>query len=58
MTRPHPVPASSDAAVQRDHALSEIGNVLNELKFGTITLTVHDSRVVQMEVTEKKRFGS
>ena len=57
MTAQQTGPDSANAAVQREQALSEIGQALDELKFGTILLTVHDSKVVQLEVTAKKRFG-
>jgi hypothetical protein len=44
--------------VPTDHetALEAIGKALEGLRYGTIVLTVHDSKVVQLEVTEKKRF--
>jgi hypothetical protein len=41
----------------REEALAAIGQTLDNLRYGTIILTVHDSRVVQLEVTEKTRFG-
>ena len=46
------------SALPSDHqaALEAIGQALESLRFGTIVLTVHDSKVVQLEVTEKKRF--
>ena len=49
---------STQSAVPIDHktALEAIGQALEGLRFGTIVLTVHDSKVVQLEVTEKKRF--
>jgi hypothetical protein len=43
-------------ANHRDQALSAIGQALDGLRYGTIILTVHDAKVVQLEVTEKKRF--
>ena len=38
-------------------ALEAIGQALTHLHYGTIVLTVHESRVVQLEVTQKKRFA-
>lgn len=29
---------------------------LNSLKFGAIQLTVHDGKLVQVDITERKRF--
>lgn len=43
---------------RHDIALSmeKLRNVLEALRFGSVTLTVHDARVVQIEVTEKTRL--
>jgi hypothetical protein len=42
--------------------LEEAMRVIREkaaaLPFGTITLTIHDGRVTQLEVNEKRRFAS
>ncbi|MCX6340456.1 MAG: YezD family protein [Candidatus Aureabacteria bacterium] len=38
--------------------LMEISAALRNLKFGTVTITVHDSRIAQIEVSEKKRFDN
>ena len=39
-------------------SIEKVRDVLEGLRFGSITLTVHDSRVVQIDVTEKTRFAS
>jgi hypothetical protein len=31
-------------------------DALNTLRFGTIQLTVHDGKLVQVDITERKRF--
>lgn len=31
---------------------------LNSLKFGAIQLTVHDGKLVQIDITERKRFAN
>ena len=49
--------AKSAAANPNEQALIELANALNELKYGHIELTIHDGRVVQLDVTEKKRFS-
>jgi hypothetical protein len=43
-----------------DHepALAALREALERMRFGTIALTVHDGRVVQLEITEKRRFGA
>lgn len=51
-------PDAKAQSSQREQALAEIGQALDSLRYGTIVLTVHDAKVVQLEVTEKKRFGS
>lgn len=45
-------------AVRADIASSidKVRNVLGDMRFGSITLTVHDARVVQIDVTEKTRL--
>ena len=37
-------------------ALGEIAEALSRLKYGAIELVVHDGRLVQMQVTERRRF--
>lgn len=36
--------------------IEKVRDVLQDLRFGSITLTVHDARVVQIDVTEKTRL--
>ncbi|KKW89387.1 MULTISPECIES: YezD family protein [Sphingobium] len=36
--------------------IDKVRNVLEALRFGSVTLTVHDARVVQIDVTEKTRL--
>lgn len=37
-------------------ALHHVEHALSQLRFGAIHLTVHDGKVVQLDVTERKRF--
>ena len=37
-------------------SIEKVRDVLEGLRFGSITLTVHDARVVQIDVTEKTRL--
>ena len=41
-----------------DEALAAIRECLSRVRFGTIALTIHDGKVVQLDVTEKKRLAS
>ena len=46
---------------KRQHVENGIGNIreaLLALRFGSITITVHDDEIVQIDVTEKKRLSS
>lgn len=38
--------------------LDKLSEVLEPLRFGSITLTIHDARVVQIDVTEKTRLSA
>ena len=53
--------SSQQAAGQGQHghhanALALIGEALDKLKFGAVHLTIHEGRLVQIEVTEKTRL--
>ncbi len=39
-----------------DHALRAIRDKAGAIRFGTITLTLHDGKPTQLEVSEKQRF--
>jgi hypothetical protein len=39
-----------------DRSLAEVRDALLSLSFGSVTITVHDDRVAQIEVTSKKRL--
>lgn len=47
-------PERTDIAVSID----AVKSALEALRFGSITLTVHESKVVQLDVTEKRRFSA
>jgi hypothetical protein len=38
-------------------ALGLVSDALRRLRYGAIQLTVHDGRVMQIDVTERKRLG-
>ncbi len=37
-------------------ALQSVVEALNKLRFGAIQLTVHEGKLVQVDVTERRRF--
>lgn len=39
-------------------SLDKLRDVLEALRFGSITLTVHDAHVVQIDVTERTRLAT
>lgn len=49
--------AGRGTAVTLPHPFREVANALDGLHFGTIELTVHDGKVVQIERKEKIRFA-
>jgi hypothetical protein len=59
MTSPHPEkqPAlSPEAARILEESIVSVREALTGLKYGNVSLTVHEGRVVQIDVTEKKRL--
>ncbi len=43
---------------QKPEALHLIEDALARLRFGVINLTVHDGKLVQLDITERKRFSA
>ena len=41
-----------------DQSLANIREALLGLRFGSISITIHEDRIVQIDVTEKKRLQS
>jgi len=44
-------------ADRRSEPLETIAEALGRLRYGTIQLTVHDGKVMQVDVTERRRFA-
>ena len=42
--------------IVNDAIIKNIAEAVVALEFGTITIKVHGSKIIQIEVTEKKRF--
>lgn len=49
---------SPDAEIARqlEDSIASVREALSGLKYGNVSLTVHEGRVVQIDVTEKKRL--
>lgn len=48
--------SSPDTVRLLEESISSVREALTGLKFGNVSLTVHEGRVVQIDVTEKKRL--
>ncbi len=51
-----PQPAAQAPAKVPGEVLEAVAQSLVGLRFGVIQLTVHEGRVVQLDVTERQRF--
>ncbi|MET0178922.1 MAG: YezD family protein [Novosphingobium sp.] len=53
--------STPDSSTSREAAtragLASVAEALERLRYGAIQLTVHDGRLVQLEVTERQRFS-
>jgi hypothetical protein len=55
---------SRDVARDRDSALPKaaplqvVADALGRMRYGVIQMTVHDGKLVQLDITERKRFAS
>lgn len=49
-------PLNPEASRLLDESLENVRQALSGLKYGNISLTVHEGRLVQIDVTEKKRL--
>jgi hypothetical protein len=47
----------ADTARLLPEALGFVSEALSRLRYGAIQLTVHDGRVMQIDVTERKRLS-
>lgn len=53
-------PASPQTESSEHHGLEDFALVrqtLSKLRFGNVVLTVHDGQLVQIDVTERRRFS-
>ena len=42
--------------IVNDAIIKDIATAVGALDYGTVTIKVHDTKIIQIEVTEKKRF--
>ncbi len=56
MTPPSVPNEAANAVNHLEESLASVREALSGLRFGTIVLTVHEGRLVQIDVTEKKRL--
>ena len=52
-----PQTLAANAPAEPEDALATIRECLRRLRFGSIAITVHDGRIVQLDVTEKRRLA-
>lgn len=45
-----------EAGVSQRAALDQVADALNALRYGAIQLTIHDGKLVQLDITERRRF--
>lgn len=50
--------ASEPSALSFSEPIRTVLDALAKLRFGAIQLTVHEGKLVQVDVTERKRFGN
>ena len=53
---PHDDKRSGDPAAFLPEALGVVSDALKRLRYGAIQLTVHDGKLMQVDVTERRRF--
>ncbi|RIV86198.1 DUF2292 domain-containing protein [Aurantiacibacter xanthus] len=49
---------SNEAQHLLEESIANVREALSGMKFGNVSLTVHEGRIVQIDVTEKKRIRS
>ncbi len=51
-----PAAQQSSSTLLPAAVLAALGPAIERLRFGLVQLTVHDGKVVQLDVTERQRF--
>jgi hypothetical protein len=55
-TTDHKTPAPEPSGAAISTMVAAITEALGRLRYGSVHLTVHDGKVVQLDVTERQRF--
>jgi hypothetical protein len=42
--------------IVNDAIIKDIAAAIGSLEYGTVTIKVHETKIIQIDVTEKKRF--
>ena len=50
------LPLDTERARQLEESVASVREALTGLRYGTIALTIHEGRVVQIDLTEKRRL--
>ena len=58
MTPARPSPEDPKATQHSPSALERVAEALARIRFGSINLTVHEGKLVQLDITERTRFPS
>jgi hypothetical protein len=48
---------SQRSAANDEKVIASVADAIGRLRFGSIALTIHDGKVVQIDVTERQRFA-
>lgn len=48
----------SESAIPKAAPLQVVADALGKMRYGVIQMTVHDGKLVQLDITERKRFAS
>jgi len=56
-SEPQPEPVRPRAGDVDPGVIETVARTLAALRYGVVQLTVHDGRVVQLDVTERRRFS-
>ncbi|MDD4183196.1 MAG: DUF2292 domain-containing protein [Candidatus Omnitrophica bacterium] len=46
----------TDKNIVNDAIIKDISDSVHNLRYGTVTITIHNSKIVQVEVAQKNRF--
>lgn len=58
MTSPNPTPRPAAQNGLREEDYQSVRDALAGLRFGLVTITVHEGRLVQIDRTEKQRLAA